>query len=163
MMRLAESVAMLSVCKRAQVGAVINSPLGVLSTGFNARPCGGACEGADGKTLNDVMHAEAMAIAAGGANQCCLTLYVTRQPCINCARLIVDAGISAVYYRDADDKIDGIAHLLDRGVTVDSRWIKGQMRAQTLERVQDSWADRWQSACDACPQKGDGVCCGGVR
>lgn len=164
MMRLAESVALKSVCKRAQVGAVLAHHLdGDAYVGYNQNPCGGACEGADGRTLPDVLHAEAAAINNAYTYQADLggwLLYVTRQPCINCARLIVAAGISAVYYRDADDKIDGIEHLLAHGVTVDSRWMDGQMRAQTLERVQGTWADR--NACASCPQRGDGVCCGGV-
>jgi dCMP deaminase len=166
MMRLAEKVALQSVCKRAQVGAVVAHHLdGAAYVGYNQNPCGGACEGLDGKTLPEVLHAEAAAINHAYTYQADLggwVLYVTRQPCINCARLIVAAGISAVYYRDRDDKTDGIMHLLKHGVSVDSRWIKGQMRAQTLERVQGTWADRSQSACDACPQNGDGVCCGGV-
>ena len=168
MMRLAEKVALQSVCKRAQVGAVVVSSFGAYqSLGWN-RVAGDidgeeCCEDEDGKTRPDVIHAEMVAIhksayifAIRGA-----TLYVTRQPCINCARAIVNAGIKTVYYRDADDKTDGIEHLLAHGVTVDSRWIKWQMRAQTLERVQGTWAER--NACASCPQNGDGVCCGGVR
>ena len=168
MMRLAEKVALKSVCKRAQVGAVVVDHLDGMAAyaGYNRNPCGGACEGMDGKTLPDVLHAEAAAINNAHTyldDLCGCVLYVTRQPCINCAKLIVDAGISAVYYRDADDKVDGIGHLLAHGVAVNSGWLKEQMRAQTLERVQGAWADRWQSARDACPQKGELVCCGGVR
>jgi dCMP deaminase len=170
MMRLAEEVALQSVCKRAQVGAVLAYGESTY-TGFNhvignPKAC---CENEDGKTKFFVLHAEMDALLQQGedkqsrARPVGATLYVTRQPCIDCARAIVNAGISAVYYRDADDKIDGIEHLLAHGVMVNSGWLKEQMRAQTLERVQDKWADRWQSACDACPQRGDGVCCGGVR
>ena len=156
MMRLAEKVALKSVCKRAQVGAVVITKSGKRYTGYNLNahnPCA-VCEGADGRTLPDVIHAEDHALGfvdeSDGA-----VIYVTRQPCIKCAQLITAAGIKTVYYRDADDKTWGLRWLAWHGVEVDSRWILGQ--------TQDSWADRWQSACDACPQSGDGVCCGGVR
>jgi deoxycytidylate deaminase len=137
MMRLAESIALKSVCKRAQVGAVV-SVLSEKYTGYNRNDdkleC---CEGADGRTLATVVHAEAMAINAvfgsledtvGG------TLYVTRQPCIKCAELIVKAGIGSVFYRDADDKDAGLRMLYSEHVTVDSSWITGQ--------VAQDWADR---------------------
>lgn len=150
MMCLAESVALQSVCKRAQVGAVVRytSRSGcvedpwTIATGYNMRPCGGDCEGEDGRTLPDVIHAEAVAIDAalsdviGDWEQYSMVdsaLYVTRQPCINCARLIVGAGIGAVYYRDADDKTDGIEHLVANGVFVSSAWLVGER-----------WAERWQ-------------------
>ena len=134
MMRLAESVALQSVCKRAQVGAVVVTKSGEQYTGFNlnaSNPCA-ACEGEDGRTLPDVIHAEdhALGFVDDGDGS---VIYVTRQPCINCAQLIVDAGIGAVYYRDADDKTDGIEHLVAHGVFVSSAWLVGE-----------SWAERWQ-------------------
>ena len=156
MMQMAEGQATLSVCKRAQVGAVVRyttwqgcvGDMWTVAQGYNKRPCGGQCEGADGRTLPDVTHAEAMAIeAALGAVEDELlpdgvdeggmfdsALYVTRQPCIKCAELIVDAGIHAVYYRDADDKTDGLEYLRAHGVELDSGWITG--------RVAESWAER---------------------
>lgn len=149
MMRLAEKVALQSVCKRAQVGAVVRfadpvrhngycikaltgynhnaDPRTIISTEFSC------CEGEDGRTLPTVVHAEADALHGASGYTSGATLYVTRQPCVNCARLIVDAGISAVYYRDADDKTDGIEHLVAHGVFVSSAWLVGE-----------SWADRWQ-------------------
>ncbi len=132
MMRLAESVALQSVCKRAKVGAVVVTRSGKQYTGFNlnaSNPCA-ACEGEDGRTLPDVIHAEDHAL---GFVDDGVAIYVTRQPCINCARLIVGAGIGAVYYRDADDKTDGIEHLVAHGVFVSSAWLVGE-----------SWAERWQ-------------------
>ncbi len=137
MMRLAESVALQSVCKRAQVGAVLAHHLdGDRYVGWNLRPCGGDCEGEDGRTLPDVIHAEVDVINSAYTYQADLggwAIYVTRQPCIRCARLIVTAGVEAVYYRDADDKTDGIEHLVAHGVFVSSAWLVGE-----------SWADRWQ-------------------
>ena len=155
MMQMAERVALQSVCKRAQVGAVVRyttwqgcvGDMWTVAQGYNKRPCGGQCEGADGRTLPDVTHAEAMAIeAALDAVECEFlpdgvdeggmfdsALYVTRQPCIDCARLIVGAGIHAVYYRDGDNKADGLEYLRAHGVELDSGWITG--------RVAESWAE----------------------
>lgn len=155
-MRLAEAEAKNSVCKRAQVGAVHWADGGHVGYGFNAnydpKNFNGCCEGANGKTLQTVLHAEAVALMfvevelgknTGG------TLYVTRQPCINCARLIVSAGIDWVFYRDADDKTDGLELLAAHGVKVDSGWIAGQYEPvieQTLmQKIQASWFARWQA------------------
>jgi len=137
MMRLAERVALQSICKRAQVGAVVVDSLGWITKGRNHN-AGGAidcCEGADGKTLPEVMHAEAVAIRHAtqrGASP--EALYVTRQPCIHCAKLITAAGIKSVYYRDAHRNDWGLRWLTWHGVEVDSGWITG--------RVAESWADR---------------------
>ena len=136
MMRLAESVALQSVCKRAQVGAVLTDGVNTY-TGYNARPCGGQCEGEDGRTLPDVVHAEIMALekCLGSIdNPAGMTLYVTRQPCLDCADQLARHGIRAVYYRDADDKTDGLGVLLYEHIAIDGRWIQGQ--------VQESWAER---------------------
>ena len=136
-MQMAEGQATLSVCKRAQVGAVIEWADGTYSFGYNQH-CDdpqACCEGADGRTLPDVIHAERDAIEwlAEPCKQSGSVLYVARQPCIRCARLIVDAGIHAVYYRDSDDKTDGLEYLRAHGVEVDSGWITG--------RVAESWAE----------------------
>ena len=138
MMRLAEGQATLSVCKRAQVGAVIEWADGTYSFGYNQH-CDdpqARCEGADGRTLPTVVHAERDAIErlAEPCKQSGSVLYVTRQPCIDCARLIVGAGIHAVYYRDGDDKTDGLEYLRAHGVELDSGWITGL--------VAESWAER---------------------
>ena len=137
MMQLAESVAKRSVCKRAQVGAVVMTKHGGQYTGKNHN-YGRTCECEKGKTLLGVVHAESdvlsKAVGVTGDNADGGVLYVTRQPCIDCARLIVDAGIHAVYYRDSDDKTDGLEYLRAHGVEVDSGWITG--------RVAESWAER---------------------
>jgi len=146
MMRLAESVALQSVCKRAQVGAALWSPDGDRYVGWNLRPCGGDCEGEDGRTLPDVIHAEEDVINNAYTYQGDLggwVMYVTRQPCIKCAQLITQTGIKSVYYRDVDDKMDGLHWLRLCGISVFNEWIDDQPQA-VLERVQRTWADRWQ-------------------
>ena len=137
MMQLAERVARQSVCKRAQVGAVAVTKHDGQYTGKNHN-YGRTCECEKGKTLLGVVHAEAdvlsKAVGLTGDNAGGGVLYVTRQPCIRCARLITAAGIKSVYYRDLDDKTDGLEYLRARGVEVDSGWILGQ--------VQENWAER---------------------
>lgn len=149
MMRLAESVAKQSVCKRAQVGAVVKFAEPVEQVeGIRVRAVTGhnhnvdphnwlsgnrCCEGEDGKTLPTVIHAEDSALRSAYGYTSGAVLYVTRQPCIHCARLITAAGIKAVYYRDKDDKDWGLRWLAWHGVEVDSGWILGQ--------VQESWAE----------------------
>lgn len=155
MMRLAEKEALKSVCKRAQVGSVWKPALTakgtyIISKGHNFNLNGGACECDRGKTLPDVVHAEHAAILFYGKfinNVHGGTLYVTRQPCIDCAGLIVHVGIDQVFYRDADDKTDGLELLAAHGVKVDSGWIQGQsqplIESDLMQKIQDSWFARW--------------------
>ena len=132
-MRMAETEALKSVCKRAQVGAVVvvSKPSGWTSWFLGHNHNGGACcEDESGKSVGTVVHAEAAAIKRGGIINNFLsgaTLYVTRQPCLACAKLIVESGIKQVYYRDQDDKNDGLVWLDDNGVSFDSRWKDGQI------------------------------------
>lgn len=134
MMRLAEGQATLSVCKRAQVGAAIEWADGTYSFGYNHNG-GACCEGSDGRTLPDVVHAERDAIdwLAEPCKHDGSVLYVTRQPCIDCAQLITAAGIRSVYYRDAHRNDWGLRWLAWHGVEVNSGWIQGQ--------IQQSWAE----------------------
>lgn len=147
MMRLAESVALNSVCKRAQVGAVVVTAMGNVYTGWNlnAHEPSGCCEDENGRTLPDVIHAEdhALSFLHHPSESFGAVMYVTRQPCIKCAHLLVMAGVQAVYYRDEDDKVDGLDWLKSAGVYVDHKWIAGQQQT-VLEQVQKTWADRWQ-------------------
>ena len=137
MMQLAEAEAAKSVCKRAQVGAVVVTVMGKVYTGWNlnAHEPSGCCEDENGKTLPDVIHAEdhALSFLLHPSESFGAVMYVTRQPCINCAHLLVMAGVQAVYYRDPDDKRDGLDWLVSHGVAVNGAWIVGQ-----------TWADRWQ-------------------
>ena len=120
--QLAEAQARLSPCTRRKVGAVIVHPVGWTFLGHNRALDGGPCECEQGVTRSSVVHAEEAAIwSARGVDLSGSVLYVTHQPCINCARLIVVRGIRAVHYRDPDDKTDGLQVLLDAGVQA-KRW-----------------------------------------
>lgn len=107
-----------SYCKRRKVGALIVKDKMIISDGYNGTPTGfeNICEDEDGKTKAYVLHAEANAITkVAKTNQSSdgSTLYITASPCIECAKLIVQAGIHRVVYSDQYRSEEGIA-LLDR-------------------------------------------------
>ena len=90
-----------SYCKRRQVGALIVKDRMIISDGFNGTPAGfeNVCEDENGVTKPYVLHAEANAItkvAQSGNSSAGATLYVTASPCIECAKLIIQAGITRV-------------------------------------------------------------------
>lgn len=94
-----------SYCKRRQVGALIVKDKMIISDGFNGTPESfeNECEDSTGLTKAYVLHAEANAItkvAKSGNNSLGATLYVTTSPCIECSKLIIQAGIKRVVYLD---------------------------------------------------------------
>jgi dCMP deaminase len=101
-----------SYCKRRQVGALIVKDKMIISDGFNGTPEGfeNECEDENDKTKAYVLHAEANAItkvAKSGNNSLGATLYATTSPCIECAKLIIQAGIKRVVYLDDYRNDDG--------------------------------------------------------
>ena len=103
-MDMAVSVSKLSKAVRAQVGCVVVKGSNVISMGYNGTPAGwstNVCEGDDGETKAEVLHAESNAIAkTARSTQSCegASLYVTLSPCVGCAKLIIQAGITEVFY-----------------------------------------------------------------
>ena len=99
---IANITANLSTANKLKVGCVITKDTRILSIGYNGTPSGWSneCE-ENGKTKLEVLHAEANALmklcrsteSSDGA-----ALYVTHYPCIDCAKLIYQAGIKEVYY-----------------------------------------------------------------
>ena len=92
-----------SYCVRRKVGALLVKDKMIISDGYNGTPAGfeNICEDDMGKTKPYVLHAEANAITkvAKSENNCDgSTLYVTASPCIECAKLIIQAGIKRVVY-----------------------------------------------------------------
>ncbi len=118
-LRMARIWAENSYCIRRKVGALIVKDKMIISDGYNGTPSGfeNVCEDEiTGKTKPYVLHAEANAItkvAKSGNSSEGATLYVTASPCIECAKLIIQAGIRRVVYCDAYHSDDGIA-LLER-------------------------------------------------
>ena len=103
-----------SYCIRRQVGALIVKDKMIISDGYNGTPSGfeNICEDPEtGKTKPYVLHAEANAItkvAKSNNSSQGATLYVTSSPCVECAKLIIQAGIKRVVYCDDYHTIDGI-------------------------------------------------------
>lgn len=112
-----------SYCKRRQVGALIVKDKMIISDGYNGTPSGfeNVCEDENNVTKPYVLHAEANAItkiARSGNNSDGATLYVTAAPCIECAKLIIQAGISRVIYSEEYRIEDGINLLRRAGIEV---------------------------------------------
>ena len=110
-------------CARRQVGALIVKDKMIISDGFNGTPSGfeNICEDEDGNTIPYVLHAEANAItkiARSGNNSDGATLYVTDEPCIECSKLIIQAGIRRVVYAREYRLHEGLALLKRANVEV---------------------------------------------
>ena len=113
-----------SYCKRRQVGALIVNNKSIISDGYNGTPSGfeNICEDANNNTHPYVLHAEANAItkvAKSSNSSDGATLYVTASPCIECAKLIIQAGIVRVVYSEPYRCLDGIELLKKAGIEVD--------------------------------------------
>lgn len=113
---IASRVAQESHCEKLKVGAVLVKNKNIISMGYNGMPSkmDNQCE-IDGITKPEVLHAESNAIlkcAKDGSPTDGAVLYCTMAPCVNCAKLIIQAGIQAVYYRHCKH-IEGV-NLLDK-------------------------------------------------
>jgi len=123
-LRMASIWAENSYCTRRQVGAIMVKDKTIISDGYNGTPCGfeNICEDEQtGHTKPYVLHAEANAItkvARSSANSDGSTLYVTSSPCIECAKLIIQAGIKRVVYCDEYRLDDGVKLLERAGIEV---------------------------------------------
>ncbi len=122
-LRMARIWAENSYCNRRQVGALIVKDKMIISDGYNGTPSGFAnvCEDTNGLTFPYVLHAEANAItkiARSGNNSGGATLYVTDAPCIECSKLIIQAGIIRVVYNRNYRLTDGVDLLRKAGIEV---------------------------------------------
>jgi dCMP deaminase len=104
------------------VGALVVKDKMIISDGYNGTPAGfeNICE-ENGVTKPYVLHAEANAItkiARSGNNSNGSTLYVTDSPCIECAKLIIQAGIKRVIYSREYRLTDGVDLLRRAGIEV---------------------------------------------
>ncbi len=117
-LEMAQIWAQNSYCERRQVGALIVKDKMIISDGYNGTPSGfeNICEDETGRTKPYVLHAEANAItkvAKSNNSSEGATLYVTSSPCLECAKLIIQAGIKRVVYSD-DYRISEGIELLQR-------------------------------------------------
>jgi dCMP deaminase len=137
-MKVAETFAELSSAKRLHVGAIVVKDDRIISIGYNGMPSGwdNNCEDEIGSVMDDngnvyearlktkpeVLHAETNAIAKlAKSNESGMgaTMFVTHAPCLDCAKLIYQSGISSVLYRNTYRSDDGIAFLEKAGVTIE--------------------------------------------
>lgn len=112
-----------SYCQRRKVGALIVKERMIISDGYNGTPSGfeNICEDDSGKTKAYVLHAEANAItkvAKSNNSSEGATLYVTSSPCMECAKLIIQAGIKRVVFCDDYHTPDGTELLLRARIEV---------------------------------------------
>jgi dCMP deaminase len=153
-MRVAEETAALSYAKRLQVGCVVVKDNRILSIGYNGTPAGwdNSCEDIfedvdprtnstviSSKTKNIVIHAESNAItklAASTESSKDAVAFVTHAPCIDCAKLLYQSGISEVIYKEEYRDKNGIEFLEKCGVKVWQKKTSGQLAesvSQSLE------------------------------
>lgn len=122
-LRMAKIWAENSYCQRRKVGALVVKNKMIISDGYNGTPSGfeNQCEDENNVTKSYVLHAEANAItklARSSNNSENATLYVTASPCIECSKLIIQAGIKRVVYGEKYRLEDGINLLKKAGIEV---------------------------------------------
>lgn len=120
-LRMARIWAENSYCQRRKVGALLVKDQMIISDGYNGTPSGfeNICEDGNGVTKPYVLHAEANAItkvARIGNSSEGSTLYITASPCLECSKLIIQAGIKRVVFNDLYRITDGLEILRRAGV-----------------------------------------------
>ena len=119
-----------SYCRRRQVGALLVKDKMIISDGYNGTPAGfeNVCE-EDDHTKPYVLHAEANAItkvARSNNSSDGATLYITTSPCMECSKLIIQAGISRVVFGEYYRMHDGVDLLCRAGIEVIHLWQRGE-------------------------------------
>jgi len=122
-MDVAERFAQLSSAKRLNVGAIVVKDDRIISIGYNGMPTGwdNCCEDSNNKSKPEVLHAESNAIAKlakSGESGLGASIFITHSPCIECAKLIYQSGISTVYYKNPYRSSAGIEFLKKSKVKV---------------------------------------------
>ena len=123
-LEIAEKISELSHANRKKVGCIIVKDTVIISDGFNGTPTGfeNECEDCEGVTKWYTLHAEANAITKlvriGGISAVGATLYLTLSPCKDCAKLILQSGISKVIYSEDYRDRTGIEFLQKSGINV---------------------------------------------
>jgi dCMP deaminase len=121
---IAEKISELSYAERKKVGCIIVKNEVIISDGYNGTPSGyeNKCEDENGTTKWYTLHAEANAITKlvriGGTSAVGSTLYLTASPCKDCAKLILQSGISKVIYLEEYRDNTGIEFLQKSGINI---------------------------------------------
>ncbi len=120
-------VAKRATCLRAQVGAIIVKDKRILTTGYNGAPKGlphcldEGCEMVGGHCVRS-LHAEQNAILQAAEYGVSLeggTIYITHQPCVTCAKMIINAGIRRVVYAGLYPDELAMKYLRMAGIQID--------------------------------------------
>lgn len=122
-MRMARVWAENSYCERRKVGALLVHNQMIISDGYNGTPSGfeNCCEDENNVSKPYVLHAEANAItkvARSNNSSDGATLYVTASPCMECAKLIIQAGIKRVVYGEKYRLMEGVELLERAGIEI---------------------------------------------
>ena len=142
-MEMAELTAKRATCSRRQVGAVIVRDNRAVATGYNGAPRGLAhCEEKGGclreklgvpsgqrHELCRALHAEQNAIISAASMGNAIeggTIYITHQPCVICAKMIVNAGIRRIVVREGYPDELSMEILDEAGLTVERLGEKGE-------------------------------------
>jgi dCMP deaminase len=141
-MKTAEIFAECSTATRLHVGAIVVKDDRIISIGYNGMPSGwtNECEyevtefqteygvgsklvkTGELKTKPEVLHAETNAIAKlakSTESGMGATMFITHAPCLDCAKLIYQSGISSVLYRNTYRDIAGVVFLKNSGIEVE--------------------------------------------
>jgi dCMP deaminase len=136
-MSITFQVAKRSTCDRAQVGSIIVKDRRILTTGYNGAPAGlPHCDEIGHLMINGhcvrTLHAEQNAIiqaALHGVGVAGSVIYVTHQPCLTCAKMIINAGIRRVVYAGHYPDPDAVEFLRQAGVELSPHPAPGDIRA----------------------------------
>ena len=128
-MDIAYQVAKRSTCDRARVGAIIVKDRRILTTGYNGAPAGlPHCDEVGHLMIAGhcvrTLHAEQNAIiqaALHGVSVAGGTMYVTHQPCLTCAKMIINAGIRRVVHAGHYADENALAFLHEADVALEAR------------------------------------------
>lgn len=123
-MNVANLAGDLSYDPKTKVGCVVVKDGNILSFSYNGTPAGADnnTRSPDMETLPEVLHAETNALGKMlrmGISSAGTTLYSTREPCIHCAKLVYQAGVRRVVFKDRHSSQDGTYFLFDRGILVE--------------------------------------------
>jgi dCMP deaminase len=126
-LQIARTVATRATCPRASVGCVLTREHRILTTGYNGAPRGVAhCLEAGCLVVHDhcqrAVHAEANAIVQGalhGVGLARATAYCTHEPCVNCSKLLISAGVERIVYEIAYPDAIASELLAEAGVAVE--------------------------------------------
>ena len=125
-----------STCNRLSVGAVVHREGRILTQGYNGAPSGLIhCNYPHEPEECRAVHAEQNAIAFAarwGVGLDGAGIVTTHQPCLNCARLIINAGLTSVLYVSSYRLVEGLELLYEAGSDVRQRAVDWETMKQIL-------------------------------